>query len=139
MPVSTSYQSQSIFHNRIKDVMIHIGWYSVKGQQRLATDAGMSPGTVSRMINGLSNPTFRAVWAITKSLEKRLGFRLDPCEILSMDGNFPTPSVCALCGCAGCLPEQSRDDNDRMRPEYRTVKAGKWISSRPLRTIDEGA
>jgi transcriptional regulator with XRE-family HTH domain len=119
--------------------MIHISWYSVKGQERLAADAGISPGTVSRLINGLSSPTFRVVWAITKALEKRLGQRLDPCEIISVDGGYPTPSICKLCGCAGCLPEQSRDENNRIRPEYRNVKAGKWISSRPLRTIDEGA
>jgi hypothetical protein len=65
--------------------------------------------------------------ALTRALEEQLGKRIDPRELVSMDGTYPTASVCVLCGCTGCLPHQVWDEeSDTIRPEYRHIQAGKW-------------
>ena len=117
--------------NRILAVMAHTSRYSIRGQARLAEDAGVSRSTVCRFLSGQANPSFALVMVLTRALEERLGRRVDLRELVSLDGIFPTPSVCELCGCRGCLPPQAWAPDDTLRPEYRNVRSGQWPSSLP--------
>ncbi len=118
-------------HNRIAAVMAHTTRYAFKGQSRLATDAGVSKSAISRLINGQSEPSYFLVNAITRALEQHLGRRLDPRELISFDGTYPTPSVCQLVGCANCLPNEAYDEHNRLKPDYRDVKPGQWSVAHP--------
>ena len=112
------------FYNRIARVMEHVPTYSFQGQARLATDAGVSRSAVSRLLAGKAAPSFAVTVAVTAALERRLGLRLDPRELVSFDGNYPTDSVCELCGCRGCMPAAAYDADDRMKPEFRNLVGG---------------
>lgn len=94
--------------------------------RRLADDAGISRAALNRLVHGVSSPSFAHVVALTQALEKALGRSLDPREVVSLDGVYPTVLVCELCGCRGCLPAQAYDEEDRIRPEFRDVKPGQW-------------
>lgn len=83
--------------------MAHTTRYAFGGESRLARDAGVSKSALSRLVNGLSHPSFNIVCALTAALEKQLGRPVDPREILSLHGHYPTASVCELCGCKGCF------------------------------------
>lgn len=122
-------------HNRIREVMLHLSRYGCKPQARLAEDAGVSPAAISRLLAGRSVPTFALVMALTRALEDRLDKRIDPRELVSFSGDFPTKSVCDLCGCPGCLPPQVYGTDDEVRPEYRHIRSGQWA----LRTDAPGA
>src|SRR5579871_390158 len=111
--------------------MAHTKRYSICGQARLAEDAGVTRSTVCRFLSGKANPSFSLVMAITRALEKQTGRRIDPRELVSVDGTFPTPSVCDLCGCRGCLPPQAYDPDDTLRPEYRGARPGGWAIELP--------
>ena len=111
-------------HNRIAAILTHIPWYAFEGQARLARDVGVSRSTISRLLAGLSSPSFVLVWAITKAIERRLGKPLDPRELVSLDGTYPTPSVCDLVGCRGCLPDAAYDRAGCLKPEWRHRRPG---------------
>lgn len=113
-------------HNRIAAVMAHTTRYAFRGGPRLASDAGLSRSALNRLINGLTSPTFASVYGITKALERQLDKQLDPRELVSLDGNYPTSSVCQLVGCKGCLPDEAYDENERIKPEYSGVRPGRW-------------
>src|SRR5437660_736820 len=104
-------------YNRIAAVMSHTTRYAFKGQARLAADSGVSKSAISRLISGQSLPSYASVWAITRALEKQIGKPLDPRELISLDGTYPTPSVCTLVGCRGCLPNEAYDDEGNRKPE----------------------
>ena len=106
--------------------MAHINFLSIEGQARLAREAGVSPSVVSRTARGVSAPSFAVVLALTRALEKRLNKRIDPRDILNFDGEYPTPSVCDLCGCTGCLPDAFYTKDDELKPEYRGVSSRDW-------------
>lgn len=112
--------------NRIFAVMMHTTRYAFKAQARLAADCGVSPSTISRLLTGFSSPSFVLVDAVTKALEKQLGVPLDPRELVSVDGDFPTRFTCDLCRCGGCLPYEAWDEDDHLRPEYKGVRPGEW-------------
>jgi len=112
--------------NRISALMAHTTRYAFKGESRLATDAGVSKSAVSRLLNGQSSPSFALVSALTKAFSKRLNLLLDPHEMISFDGSYPTPSVCELCGCRGCLPSEAYDEENRLRPEWKDIQPGRW-------------
>ena len=112
--------------NRISDVLIHIPWYSIDGITRLAQDAGVSKSALCRLIAGQSSPSFSLVWKVTKALEKRLGKRLEPRDLLTLDGTYPTPSVCTLTGCTGCLPDAFYNEDGSIKREFAHVKSGEW-------------
>lgn len=121
-------------HNRILALMAHTNRYAFKGESRLAMDAGVSKSAVCRLLNGQSSPSFALVSSITKALEPHLGRglegrRLDPHELISLDGTYPTASACALAGCKGCLPAQAYDEHNRLKPEFRDMKPGEWSLS----------
>src|SRR5947209_1607159 len=113
-------------NNRLLAILAHINRYSFQGQARLAQDAGVDRSTVCRLMSGQSSPSFAVVLALTQALEKQLGKRLDPREILSLDGTYPTASVCELVGCSGCLPADAYNSDDTLKPEFKNVKPGQW-------------
>jgi transcriptional regulator with XRE-family HTH domain len=121
--------------NRILAVMAHTSRYSIRGQARLAEDARVSRSTVCRFLSGEANPSFALVMAITQALETRLGRPVDPRELVSMDGTFPTASVCELCGCRGCLPPEAYAPDDTLRQEYRGARPGEWLADLTVRPI----
>lgn len=117
--------------------MAHTLWYAFEPQARLARDAGVSRSTISRLITGKINPSFRLVQAITAALSQRLNDTLDspmtnpldPREVFSTNGVYPTSSVCRLAGCPGCLPEEAYDRNGNRRPEFQQMRPGDWCNS----------
>lgn len=121
---------------RISDAMAHVDRYAFKGVSRLARDAGLSPSSVSRLINGKQNPSFLLVARLTAALERTLGRRIDPRELVAEDGAFPTSRICALMGCAGCLPENALDEFGDTKPAFAGVAPGEWVASRHPRGYD---
>lgn len=113
-------------HNRIGALMAHTMRYAFRGESRLADDAGISRAALNRLVHGTSSPSFVHVVALTQALEKALDCSLDPREVVSLDGTYPTTSVCELCGCRGCLPAHAYDEDDRIKAEFRDVKPGRW-------------
>lgn len=104
-------------HNRIGRLMEHIPWYSICGQARLARDAGVSRAALSRLLSRQASPSFATVMSITKALERRLGRPLDPRELVSLDGSYPTASVCTLAGCRGCGSQKQYEREQRAATE----------------------
>jgi transcriptional regulator with XRE-family HTH domain len=130
--------SQQPVHNRIMAALAHCPRYAFKGGKRLAQDCGVSPAAISRIVTGQSSPSYALVVAITKALEKRIGKRIDPRELVSPDGTYPTPSICELMGCKGCLPSEAFDEVERLKGEYSQLKPGSWSGSvRPKRNGKE--
>lgn len=125
-------------HNRILALMAHTTRYAFKGETRLAQDAGVSKSAVCRLLNGKSSPSFALVVAVTKALEKRLGRPLDPRELISLDGSYPTASACELAGCRGCLPVEAYDENNVLKPEFKDVKPGQWCVAPRTSSASEG-
>lgn len=132
----TSAVQQPIVHNRIVAIMAHTTRYAFRGESRLADDAGISRSALCRLINGQTSPSFAVVSTITRALSKALGKVLNPHDVISMDGTYPTKTVCYLAGCGGCLPDEAYDDDDRLRPEYRNVKPGHWKPSNGNFSLD---
>src|SRR5579871_3149390 len=111
-------------HKRILAIMLHTTRYSVGGAARLAKDAGVCRSTVTRFLRGESNPSVFMVLALLEALERQLGRQVDLRELISLDGTYPTPSVCALFGCPGCLPAKCWNQDDTLKKEYKQLKGG---------------
>lgn len=133
-----SATSSGFVSNRIRALLVHIPHYCFEGQARLARDAGVSRSTISRLINGRINPSFRLVRAVTDALSRRLDegadypvpLPLDPREVFTTEGApYPTPSACTLCGCRGCLPEEAYDRSGNRRPDWKDARPGDWSRS----------
>ena len=107
--------------------MAHTTRYSFKGQARLAQDAGVERSTISRLIAGRTRPSFSLIFTIAELFEQQLGVPLDPRELISVTGSYRTPSVCALCGCTGCLPAEAYDENDCRRETCEDMQPGQWM------------
>lgn len=118
-----------LLHTRIRDVMLHINWYSFRPQARLARDSGVSAAVISRLIRGQSQPSLAVALRITRALSHRLGKPLDVFEVFSLDGTYPTASVCRLTGCHNCLPPEAYDAQENLRPEFNRIAAGQWSFS----------
>ncbi len=116
-------------HNRIIAVMLHIPWYTFQGQARIAKDSGVSRSTINRLLSGRSVPSYPMVQKIAAALEKRLDRRIDPRELVSLDGTYPTRSVCQLVGCGGCLPSHAYDSGDNLKEAFYGVRPGDWTYS----------
>lgn len=114
------------FANRIAAVMEHIPRYTIQGQARLAADAGVSRSAVSRLLSGQTEPSFSVALAITSALEWKLGRKLEPRELFSLDGRYPTANACVLCGCRGCLPRHAYANDDTLKPAFRDIVPGTW-------------
>ena len=118
-------------HNRILPVLSHIPRYAFQGEKRLALDSGVSASALCRVVTGQSSPSFALVDAIAKTLSTRLGKHIDPSELVSIDGTYPTPSVCRLVGCNGCLPERAFDADCKLCPAFEKVQPGTWSGNVP--------
>lgn len=116
--------------NRLADVMDHHDRFAFKGVTRLAHEAGVSPSSVSRFMNGKMNPSFLMVARLTEALERAYGHRIDPRDLIAENGKFLHRFCCDLVGCPGCLPDNAIDEFGDMKPAFRDVKPGQWISSR---------
>lgn len=116
--------------NRIADVMVHTNRYAFKGVARLAADAKVSPSSISRLIHGKLNPSFILVARITTALERTVGYRIDPRDLVSEVGRFLTRHTCDLVGCQGCLPENATDEFGSLKPTFAKVAPGHWVTSR---------
>lgn len=123
--------------NRLADVTAHIDRYAFKGVSRLARDARLSPSSVSRLINGKTNPSFALVARLTFAIERRLGFRIDPRDLVAEKGRFLTKYVCDLAGCRGCLPDNALDEFGDTKPAFKDIRPGQWESSRHPRGYKE--
>lgn len=113
-------------HNRLRAVMTHTISYAFKGETRLAEDTGISRSSINRLINGQTSPSFALVCTLAQALSTELSRRIEPCELVSCDGSYPTKYVCELCGCKGCLPNQAYDEDENRRPEYAHIQPGQW-------------
>ncbi len=105
-------------HNRVAQMMAHTTRYAFKSETRLARDAGVSKSAVSRLVQGHTSPSFALVTAITRALEKALGVPLDPREVVSTDGTYPTPSVCDLVGCRRCALHEVHPQSEIVAPRF---------------------
>ena len=121
--------------NRLLAIMAHTTRYAFKGESRLAADAHISKSALCRLVNGQSTPSFPLVVALTRALERHLKRVIDPREVVSIDGTYPTASVCELCGCKGCLPAEAYDAENRLKPEWKDVRPGQWSSHPPYATV----
>lgn len=101
MPYPTR-QTQIQWHNRIREIMAHTRRYAFGGEAKLARDIGVARSTLNRFLNDQSHPSFPVLFAIAEALGEALDTNIEPREIVSRDGSYPTPSVCDLCGCRGC-------------------------------------
>jgi hypothetical protein len=116
--------------SRLSDVLAHTDAYAFKGVSKLLGESGIGRSLLFRMLKGECNPSFVSVVRVTQALEKTLGRSLDPRELLSEAGNFPTRHVCELMRCSGCLPESAYDEYGDMKSIYRDIKPGHWVTSR---------
>ena len=105
--------------NRIRALMEHSTRYAFMGEARLAKDCGVSCAAISRLMSGKSSPSFALMVKITQAFERQFKKSIDPREIVSLDGSYPTASVCRLAGCKGCTPQAAWNEHDVLRPEYR--------------------
>lgn len=121
-----TYRTPRIRGNRIRAAMVHCPRYAFRGVSRLADDAGISRSTVSRLVRGLTEPTFAIVSTVTAELEKASKRRIDPRELVTTNDCFPTRTVCNLMGCKGCLPDDAFDEEASIRQEFKGVKPGTW-------------
>jgi len=113
--------------NRIRAYLLHIPWYSIEGQRRLAKDCAVSPSTISRLVRGETTPSYKLAAAVTAAISKRLGVPVDMRDVFSTDGSYITPCVCDVTPfCHGCFPPEAYRDDGVMLPEYRDLKPGDW-------------
>lgn len=118
--------------NRVEVLLVHIPKLSIRGQARLAAEVGVSRSTISRLVNGHINPSYRLARSVTTVLERLLGYPLDMRDVFSTDGTYLTPSGCALCRCVGgCLPDRAYDPEGNLRSEWQGQRPGDWSLTRP--------
>ena len=109
-------------HNRLAAIMLHGSRYSRYPTAHLAADMGVSKSTISHLRHGRVNPLYNTVAKVVKCLERDLGQSLDPREVFSEDGAYPTPLVCALVSCPGCLPPFVWNEEENViQPAFRSV------------------
>jgi DNA-binding XRE family transcriptional regulator len=118
--------TRPLYHNRIRAVLQHTTRFAFKCQARLADAAGVSESCISRLIRGEYLPSFTTLMKVIEALERETGKPLAPRELISLDGTYPTASVCELVGCKGCLPEEAYNEDGTLKPEYVGVKPGAW-------------
>lgn len=124
--------------NRVRAFLVHIPYYAIEGQRRLAADCGVARSTISRLVRGSLSPSYQLAEAVTRAISRRMGVPLDPREVFSRDGTYPTPRVCDVTpDCTGCFPDEAYDAEGTMRPEYAAMLPGDWCTY--LRPVRSGA
>jgi DNA-binding XRE family transcriptional regulator len=118
--------AKSVCHNRVAALMAHTSRYSFRGTSRLAKDSHVAKSTICHINHGRSNPLYKTVAPIIKSLEFQLARRLNVGEVFSEDGTYPTKHVCKLVGCRGCLPDKLHDSDGSIKPQWAEVQPGRW-------------
>lgn len=113
-------------HNRIAAIALHSSRYSFRGTSRLAKDCGVAKSTICQLIHGRTAPLYATLEKIVSCLEYQLARKLPTREVISFDGSYPTPFVCALVGCSGCLPEFAFQPDGSLKPEWENVAPGRW-------------
>jgi hypothetical protein len=136
MPISEAHQPRLQIYNRLTAFMVHIPWYTIEGQRRLAADCHCSCSTISRLQHNQLNPSYRLAKSVTDAVSRRLGYALDMAELFSTTGAYPTPSVCSLTGCPGCFPPFAFADDGSLLESYRDLKPGDWCRFRPVEPIE---
>ncbi len=116
--------------NRVQVLLVHIPKFSIQGQARLAAEVGVSRSTISRLVHGRINPSYRLARGVTDALERALRKPLDMREVFSTDGTYLTPSGCTLCQCGGCMPDQAYDPEGNLRREWQGQRPGDWSLAR---------
>ena len=125
-PPGEGYQVTRIT-NRLRAVLLHVPYYTFEGCAKLARDTGLARSTVSRLIRGKISPSYVVVESIARAISHRWGNRLDPREVFTTNGSYPTPSTCALMGCSGCLPPEAWSEaTDTLRPKWKQQRPGDW-------------
>ena len=124
-------QNRVTVQNRVGVLLVHIPRLSIRGQARLADEAGVSRSTISRLVNGRINPSYRLARTVTTVLERLLGKPLDMRDVFSTDGTYLTPSGCALCRCGGCLPEAAWAEDGTLKPDWKGARPGDWSLALP--------
>lgn len=125
LPACQPVQCQPV-QNRVKVLLVHIPKLSIRGQARLAAEVGVSRSTISRLVNGRINPSYRLARGVTAAIERLLGYPLDMRDVFSTDGTYLTPSGCGLCRCGGCLPDEAYDTEGNMGVEWLGQSPGDW-------------
>lgn len=112
--------------NRIGAVMIHCPRYAFRGVSRLARDSQLAKSTVNRLIRGKTNPLYSTIEKIVKAVGHEVGRTLPQEELVTTTGKYPTPYVCPLLNCAGCLPDEAYKSDGSIRPSWTDVEPGRW-------------
>lgn len=120
--------------NRIRAFLLHVPYYSIEGQRRLARDCGVSPSTISRLVRGETTPSYPLAARITQAISRRMGVPVDVRDVFSIDGSsYPTACVCDVTpNCKGCFPPEAYADDGTMLAEYRDLKPGDWCRFLPI-------
>ena len=127
LPMPTKPPDSSPVSNRLRAILSHVPFYSIEGPARLAYDAGVSRSTISRLLSGKLNPSFRLVQSVVDAVSQRIGTPLDAREMFTSTGEYPTRSACVLMGCRGCLPPDAWDNRtDRLKPTWKDATPGQW-------------
>lgn len=105
--------------NRIREFMEHSVRYAFMGESRLAKDCGVSVSSVCRLIIGYGSPSFAIIFKITAALEKEFDKPIDPREVASIDGMYPTGKVCDVVDCKGCTPQTAWNSDDTLKDNFR--------------------
>jgi hypothetical protein len=126
----TSIQKTGLTICRVEDLMAHARRYDFQGRIRFASDSGISVSTLRRIIVGETQMPFVVIVKVTEALEKQFKCRIDPRDVVSLGGAFPTPFACQVVGCAGCHPVSARDEFGALKEIYKSIKPGEWVSSR---------
>jgi transcriptional regulator with XRE-family HTH domain len=111
-----------LVENRIRAFLEHSTRYAFRGPARLARECGVSEATICRLLTGYGSPSYAVLVKITRVFEKEFKRSIDPREIASLDGRYPTPTVCELVGCKGCTPQDAWYPDDTLKPGYCSDK-----------------
>jgi len=118
--------SRSLVYNRLAAVLEHVQAYYFEGPSKLAADAGVSRSALSRLVHGKSSPSYVVVCKVAAAIEKHLGHPIDPRDLVSIDGQHPTKSVCDLCAVQVVSPPVPSIRTAICCPAYRHLHPGKW-------------
>lgn len=102
--------------NRIQDFLEHSTRFAFNEKSRLAHSTRISNSAINRLLHAASSPSYATIIRITEILEKEFKRKINPREIATITGKYPTPSVCDLLGCKGCTPEDAWNDDVLLIP-----------------------